>query len=318
MARRRLHGATQKKRKKALTRALKRRESVNRVQATQQPAPFERKGELLGQDITFLEAMQEMGVRRSSRAAEAPARQETFRKISAAAAQDEQATFRDAMDSLQVLPLGPRGRAKGLGGKPGAPGRRAKGGPAPAPPEPAPPGPVSPSPGGGRSLAPPPAAARAGATPPPAADPQAGARERPPPRTEFRMEGDESALLAAVLEHGGWEPAQKYEGAQPPARPGTTERPDMAGEPDAELDLHGKTQEEAIGMVQNFLLTAKRQRLRRVLLITGKGANSGQRGPVLRDAVNSWLERNGSQFASRYGPAAREQGGQGAIMVVIR
>lgn len=306
MARRRLHGATQKKRKKAQTRALKRRESVNRVQATQQPAPFERKGELLGQDITFLEAMQEMGVRRSSRAAEAPARQETFRKISAAAAENEQATFRDAMDSLQVRPLGPRGRAKGPGG------------PAPAPPEPAPPGPVSPSPGGGRSPAPPPTAARARTTPPPAADPQAGARERPPPRTEFRMEGDESALLAAVLEHGGWEPAQKYEGAQPPARPGTTERPDMAGEPDAELDLHGKTQEEAIGMVQNFLLTAKRQRLRRVLLITGKGANSGQRGPVLRDAVNSWLERNGSQFASRYGPAAREQGGQGAIMVVIR
>lgn len=89
-------------------------------------------------------------------------------------------------------------------------------------------------------------------------------------------------------------------------------------EPDGELDLHGKTQEEAIRMVQNFLLTSHRQKLREVLIITGKGLNSGEGGPVLREAVNNWLERNGGRFAKSFGWAPSRHGGDGAIWVSLR
>ena len=48
--------------------------------------------------------------------------------------------------------------------------------------------------------------------------------------------------------------------------------------PDQELDLHGKTREEAIMMVQNFVMTCHAKQFRTGLIITGKGRNSGNQG----------------------------------------
>ena len=59
--------------------------------------------------------------------------------------------------------------------------------------------------------------------------------------------------------------------------------------PDQELDLHGKTLEEAIMIVQNFLITCHSQQLQTGLIITGKGLNSGNQGPVLKKGVEHWL-----------------------------
>lgn len=87
--------------------------------------------------------------------------------------------------------------------------------------------------------------------------------------------------------------------------------------PDDYLDLHGKTQEESIRMVQNFVKTASRQRLKSVLIITGKGKHS-QEGPVIKLAVQTWLQRNGKPYIRNFAYAPKKHGGDGAILVNLK
>ena len=88
--------------------------------------------------------------------------------------------------------------------------------------------------------------------------------------------------------------------------------------PDAELDLHGKTREEAIMMVQNFVMTCHANQFRTALIITGKGHHSGNQGPVLKREVQLWLERNGEQYISDFHTAPAIFGGSGAIWMNIK
>ena len=83
--------------------------------------------------------------------------------------------------------------------------------------------------------------------------------------------------------------------------------------PDQEMDLHGKTREEAIMMVQNFVMTCHANQFRTALIITGKGRNSGNQGPVLNKEVKHWLERNGKPYLRDYHDALPRFGGSGAI-----
>ncbi len=83
--------------------------------------------------------------------------------------------------------------------------------------------------------------------------------------------------------------------------------------PDQELDLHGKTLEEAIMIVQNFLITCHSQQLQTGLIITGKGLNSGNQGPVLKKGVEHWLKRNGNFYLRNFHEAPPRFGGSGAI-----
>ena len=83
--------------------------------------------------------------------------------------------------------------------------------------------------------------------------------------------------------------------------------------PDQELDLHGKTREEAIMMVQNFVMKCHANQFRTALIITGKGHNSGNQGPVLNKEVKHWLERNGKPYLRDYHDALPRFGGSGAI-----
>jgi DNA-nicking Smr family endonuclease len=111
---------------------------------------------------------------------------------------------------------------------------------------------------------------------------------------------------------------EKFQGAPPSKaqRPGVSRSATVA-DPDDELDLHGKTQEEAIQLVQHFLQHAKHKRLHAVLIITGRGLNSGAQGPVLRNAVQSWLERNAGTTVRRFAWAPPRLGGDGAIWVEL-
>ncbi|MBU0965823.1 MAG: Smr/MutS family protein [Proteobacteria bacterium] len=59
--------------------------------------------------------------------------------------------------------------------------------------------------------------------------------------------------------------------------------------PQEYLDLHGLTAPEAERKVANFLLTARKKRLRTVAVITGKGLHS-QGLPVLRDLVEGMVK----------------------------
>jgi DNA-nicking Smr family endonuclease len=52
-----------------------------------------------------------------------------------------------------------------------------------------------------------------------------------------------------------------------------------------------------------------------VRVIHGKGRGSGQRGPVLKSAVNRWLRRHGNVRA--FCSARRNDGGTGALYVLL-
>ena len=98
----------------------------------------------------------------------------------------------------------------------------------------------------------------------------------------------------------------------------TARKSEHSKNPDAALDLHGKTQEEAILLVQNFVIRSHRQHLCRILIITGKGTHSGEEGPVLNQAVRTWLQRNGRPFIKEFFPAPPRHGGTGAFWVELR
>jgi DNA-nicking Smr family endonuclease len=83
-----------------------------------------------------------------------------------------------------------------------------------------------------------------------------------------------------------------------------------------EIDLHGMTQDEARQALGSFLAEAILQRRRCVRVIHGKGRGSGQRGPVLKSAVNRWLRRHGDVQA--FCSARRNDGGTGAAYVLLR
>ena len=82
---------------------------------------------------------------------------------------------------------------------------------------------------------------------------------------------------------------------------------------DQELDLHGKTREESILMVQKFLISCYEKKYLNGLIITGKGQNSGEKGPVLKKMVKSWLEKNGKDYIIDFHEAPPRLGGSGAI-----
>lgn len=94
---------------------------------------------------------------------------------------------------------------------------------------------------------------------------------------------------------------------------GTGQR--RGGEPQAELDLHGRSGAEAQSALERFLREARGRGLQKVLIIHGKG-NHSTGNPVLPRIVRAALER--CPFAAAFGPAERRLGGKGATWVVLR
>ena len=85
--------------------------------------------------------------------------------------------------------------------------------------------------------------------------------------------------------------------------------------PEATLDLHGLRAEEVAPALERFLSASRRQGLRKVLIIHGKGKHSVG-APVLSGLVRGHLER--SRHAGASGPADRSLGGSGAVWVALR
>ena len=83
-----------------------------------------------------------------------------------------------------------------------------------------------------------------------------------------------------------------------------------------ELDLHGKRRDEARQAVDDFLLKAKRRNYRCVCVIYGRGFGSRGGEPVLKSMVHSWLVQTEGVIA--FCQARAEEGGEGAIMVLLR
>jgi DNA-nicking Smr family endonuclease len=86
--------------------------------------------------------------------------------------------------------------------------------------------------------------------------------------------------------------------------------------PEAELDLHGMTREEALAKVRTFLENAHYHGFKIVLIITGKG-DRNQGGAVLRQAVAGYLSQ-GQDRVQEWMVAPRQYGGSGALVVFLR
>lgn len=82
-----------------------------------------------------------------------------------------------------------------------------------------------------------------------------------------------------------------------------------------ELDLHGMTRAEARLAFLGFLADASQRSLRCVRIVHGKGRGSGDRGPVLKAALNRWLRRHDAVCA--FCSARRPDGGTGALYVLL-
>ncbi len=83
--------------------------------------------------------------------------------------------------------------------------------------------------------------------------------------------------------------------------------------PEAEIDLHGLSREEALNELAYFLTWAKSQDFHYARIITGKGMGSVGKVPVVRNAVLAFLNMEGYhyEFAHTF------LGGEGALHVTL-
>jgi DNA-nicking Smr family endonuclease len=82
-----------------------------------------------------------------------------------------------------------------------------------------------------------------------------------------------------------------------------------------EVDLHGCTQAMVEPVLRDFLAQALHHDARVVRVIHGKGLRSGTRGPVLKLAASSYLQRVGAVLA--FASAREVDGGSGALLVLL-
>jgi DNA-nicking Smr family endonuclease len=85
------------------------------------------------------------------------------------------------------------------------------------------------------------------------------------------------------------------------------------------LDLHGMTQVEARDAVERFLSESRRMRKRCVLVVPGRGLNSKDSIPVLKQQLKAWLsQKRIGQMVLAFATARPQDGGAGAVYVLLR
>jgi len=145
-------------------------------------------------------------------------------------------------------------------------------------------------------------------------------KPKPKPRARFRR-ADESAVLVESLEddidaieqHSGG--ALRFHRQHVGRR--TMRKLARGGySVQAEIDLHGMTLAEARPRLRDFIQYNAEQDRLCVRVVHGKGLGSGERGPVLKSAVNSWLRRWGNVIA--FVSTRQVDGGTGAIYVLLQ
>ena len=84
----------------------------------------------------------------------------------------------------------------------------------------------------------------------------------------------------------------------------------------AEIDLHGMTVAEARPRLADFIEYSARSGKTCVRVVHGKGLGSGDRGPVLKQAVNRWLRR--WDYVLAFCSTRQVDGGTGAIYALLQ
>jgi len=85
------------------------------------------------------------------------------------------------------------------------------------------------------------------------------------------------------------------------------------------LDLHGMTAEEARGEVERFVDSSRNNGRRCLLIIHGRGLNSKEGVPVLKERMKVWLTRGRvGHSVLAFTTARPADGGAGAVYVLLR
>jgi DNA-nicking Smr family endonuclease len=88
-----------------------------------------------------------------------------------------------------------------------------------------------------------------------------------------------------------------------------------AKKPDATLDLHGQTTDEARVSMDGFFRLGRQQGLEKLLIVHGKG-NHSRGEAALKRVVQEYIER--CAFAGESGYASAAEGGSGATWVLLK
>jgi DNA-nicking Smr family endonuclease len=85
------------------------------------------------------------------------------------------------------------------------------------------------------------------------------------------------------------------------------------------MDLHGLTQKDAEVRVREFLIKSQTRGLQCVLIVHGRGLNSPDSIPVLKERLPVWLNRGPARkIVKAFASARPYDGGTGAIYVLLR
>ena len=86
--------------------------------------------------------------------------------------------------------------------------------------------------------------------------------------------------------------------------------------PEARIDLHGNTRDEAWARLESFVNDAVKRGLKKIEIVHGKGIHSTGSDPVLGPMVRTFIEQNRHLGVS--GHNDRNHGGSGATWVLIK
>ena len=86
--------------------------------------------------------------------------------------------------------------------------------------------------------------------------------------------------------------------------------------PQATIDLHGMTRDQAWLRLEGFVAQSVRAGYKKIMIIHGKGNHSNGSDPVLGPMVKSFIEQ--SKFLGTSGHPDRNHGGNGATWVIVK
>ena len=87
--------------------------------------------------------------------------------------------------------------------------------------------------------------------------------------------------------------------------------------PQDSLDLHGLTRERALQSIKKFIFEAKKNNLKVVLVIHGKGFRSENKIAVLKDLVEYYIATEGKYYIKHSVEAPARLGGSGAKLIYL-
>jgi DNA-nicking Smr family endonuclease len=144
-------------------------------------------------------------------------------------------------------------------------------------------------------------------------------KPRPLPKARFRREDERSVLQESLaadiddIETGSGESLRFSRASVGKRTMRKLARGNFAVQ--GEIDLHGMTVSEARDALRDFIRESGFRGHTCVRVVHGKGLGSGNRGPILKIKVNSWLRRWNEVLA--FVSTRQVHGGTGAVYVLL-